>query len=130
MTELTPGFTLAQLIEKTADELRSLRQKPHPDAVMQFTGCELELAVSLKAEAGGGIKFWLVDASAKASGETVSKVKLTFGPLTEEAAELASRIPLVGPGFPSGAYLSYKSSSGPVVATDNEATGKGGGDPI
>lgn len=88
-----PGFTLAQLIEKTADELRSLKKKPREDAVMQFTGCELELAVTIKAEASGGIKFWLVDASAKTAGETVSKVKLSFGPLKDKF------------GFPIGGAL-------------------------
>jgi hypothetical protein len=46
---------------------------------MLFKGCDLELAVTVKGEAGGGIKFWVVDASTKIAGETVSKVKLSFG---------------------------------------------------
>ena len=75
-----PGFTLAQLIENTADELRKLRKTPPEQAVIQFTGCELELAVTIAAEAGGGIKFWVVDASGKTSGKTISRVKLSFGP--------------------------------------------------
>lgn len=81
MAKVHPGFTLAQLIETTADELRTVGKIPKDDAVMQFTGCELELAVKVSAEAGGGIKFWLVDLSAKGSAETISKVKLSFGPL-------------------------------------------------
>ena len=81
MAKPHPGFTLSQLIETTASELRAVRAKQPADAVMQFQGCEMELAVSIGAEAGGGIKFWLMDASAKAKGETVSKVKLSFGPL-------------------------------------------------
>ncbi len=83
-----PGFTLSQLIEQTAEDLKNA-QKPKKDAIMQSTGCELELAVTVGAEAGGGIKFWLVDASAKASGETVSKVKLTFGPLPGQVVAYA-----------------------------------------
>ena len=80
MANVHPGFTLSQLIETTVSELKAAR-KPDKDAVMQFTGCELELTVTIGAEAGGGIKFWLVDASAKGNVENVSKVKLTFGPL-------------------------------------------------
>jgi hypothetical protein len=42
----------------------------------------LELAVTLTAETGGEIKFLLVGAaSAKAKGETVSRIKLSFGPI-------------------------------------------------
>jgi hypothetical protein len=76
-----PGFTLAQLIQSTADELRKVKADKSADAVMQFTGCELELAVTIGTEGGGGIKFWLVDLSAKASAESVSRVKLSFGPI-------------------------------------------------
>ncbi len=82
MAKAHPGFTLAQLIETTANELRTVRDKAKTkdDPVLQFEGCELELAVRVKAEAGGGIKFWLADLSGKATAETVSKVKLSFGP--------------------------------------------------
>jgi hypothetical protein len=79
-----PSFTLTQLIERTADELRKLKKKPPADAVMQFRGCELELAVTLSAEAGGKIKFWLAEVSSQAKGETVSRIKLSFGPLEED----------------------------------------------
>jgi Trypsin-co-occurring domain 2 len=74
------GLSLSELIESTANELRIARDKvKDQDAVMQFNGCELELAVTVKGEAGGGIKFWVVDASTKIAGEAVSKVKLSFG---------------------------------------------------
>lgn len=89
MTNAHLGFTLSQLIEKTAEDLKSA-QKPEKDAVMQFTACELELAVTVSAEAGGGIRFWLVDASAKGKAETVSKVKLTFGPLPGKVVAYAA----------------------------------------
>jgi len=48
---------------------------------MQFEKCELELAVTVSGEASTGIRFWLIDAGAKIKGETVSKVKLSFGPV-------------------------------------------------
>jgi len=81
MAKALPKFTLGQLIEQTAQELRELQNRPPQDAVMQFTSCELELAVTVSAELGGGIKFTLIDFSAKGSAENASKVKLSFGPL-------------------------------------------------
>jgi Trypsin-co-occurring domain 2 len=73
------SFTLAELINHTSDELRQARRaKRNEDGVMVFKSCELELSVTVKAEAGGGIRFWVVDASSKVSGETVSKIKLSF----------------------------------------------------
>jgi Trypsin-co-occurring domain 2 len=92
MTNVHPGFTLSQIIEGTADELRELKRKPRrDDAVMQFTECEVELAVTLQAEAQGKMRFWLVDASSKVSGETVSRVKIKFGPADGFAGVVAVR---------------------------------------
>jgi Trypsin-co-occurring domain 2 len=74
------GFSLSELIVSVSNDLRVAREEVKgKDPVMQFKGCDLELAVTVKGEAGGGIKFWLVDASTKVAGETVSKVKLSFG---------------------------------------------------
>jgi hypothetical protein len=73
------AFSLSELIESTADELRIAHEKVRgQDPVMQFDGCQLELAVTVKGEAGGGVKFLAVNASTKVAGETVSKVKLNF----------------------------------------------------
>src|SRR5262249_18403125 len=74
------GLTLSELIVSTSNELRVAHEKvKDQDTVMRFNGCDLELAVTVKGEAGGGIKFWVADASTKVAGETVSKVKLSFG---------------------------------------------------
>lgn len=54
MAKAIPAFTLGRLIQKTADELRILEKQPRQDTVMQFTSCELELAVTVSAEVGGG----------------------------------------------------------------------------
>ena len=76
------GFSLADLIESTANELREAEGRPKQgDAMMEFKGCEIELAVTVKGEAGGGIRFWVVDASAKVGAERISKVKLSFAPI-------------------------------------------------
>jgi hypothetical protein len=73
------SFTLAELIDHTADELRQARHaKRIEDGVMIFKSCELEIAVTVKAEASGGFRFWVIDASGKVAGETVSKIKLSF----------------------------------------------------
>jgi hypothetical protein len=53
---------------------------------MEFKGCELELAVTVKGETGGGIRFWVIDASAKIGAERVSKIKLSFGPIAGKEA--------------------------------------------
>lgn len=74
-------FTLGQLIKNTANELRDARAQTASDAVMQFEKCELELAVSTKADAKGGFKFHFIEAGVSVSGETVSKIKLSFGPI-------------------------------------------------
>ena len=87
MAKAHPGFTLSQLIETTADELRAASKKADDDAVMQFEGCELELAVTVGAEGETGIKFWLVSASARAKAETISKIKLSFGPVEGKPAQ-------------------------------------------
>jgi hypothetical protein len=47
-------FTLSELIVSTSSELRvAHEQAKDKDAVMLFKGCDLELAVTLKGEAGG-----------------------------------------------------------------------------
>jgi len=74
----TKGFTLAELIDHTSNELRRARRVRIEDAVIIFKGSELELSVTVKAEASGGFRFWVVDASGKLAGETVSKIKLSF----------------------------------------------------
>lgn len=88
----TAAFSLSALIKATADELRAARAKAKKDAVIQLTACEIELAVTVTAEAGGGIKFWLVDASAKGSGQSMSRIKLSFEPVTDLASIDPSRI--------------------------------------
>ena len=93
MTSPTSGFSLADLIESTANELREAHKRPRQgDAVMEFKGCELKLAVTVKGEAGAGIRFWVVDASTKVAAERVSKIKLSLGPLPTAQLWL-SRLP-------------------------------------
>lgn len=75
------GIGLGDLISRTAAEIRKARDAaPKDDAVLTLTDCELELAVTVGAEVGGGIKVWLIDVSGKAKAEQVSRIKLKFGP--------------------------------------------------
>jgi hypothetical protein len=76
-----PGFTLSQMIKNVAQELRDLKPDVGAKPVIKFEGCEIELAVIVGAEAGGGFKFWVIDAETKATAETSSKVTLKFGPV-------------------------------------------------
>lgn len=81
--ESPKGITLSELIRTTSEELTKARVVA-ADAVMQFDKCELELAVSVKAEAKGGFKFWVLEAGGGVAGETVSKVKISFAPVSGE----------------------------------------------
>ena len=74
---MTDGVTLSELIESTAAELRRVQPRVN-DPVIEFTGCELELAVTLKSEGKAGIRFYIVSADASVASETVSRVKVTF----------------------------------------------------
>lgn len=83
-------ITLSSLIEAAGDELRKARAKTVPDPVMQFTGCEIELDVKLGAEGGGGIKIWVLELGGKVSKEKSGTIKLTFGPVGQVIAAVAS----------------------------------------
>jgi hypothetical protein len=73
---------LADLIVTTAQEIRKARDASAEkgDPVLSLEGCELELKVSVSAEANAGIKVWLLDLSAKGSAERASTITLKFGP--------------------------------------------------
>jgi Trypsin-co-occurring domain 2 len=76
------GLELSEIIRSAAEELRKANEiTADLPKVMRFSGCDIELSVTVKAEGGGGLKFWIVDASAKAAKENVSKIKLSFGPI-------------------------------------------------
>lgn len=85
-------FTLSELIKSVSEELQKARAEPDK-AIIQLEKCELELAVSVKGEAKGGIKFWIVDAGAKVSGETISKIKVSFAPVAGKPAAAYQAIP-------------------------------------
>lgn len=90
---LERALSLSELILHTASEIQDAYQKSSATKTMQFSGCELELAVSVKVEAGGGFKFWLVEASGKASGETSSKIRLSFGALSSGPLQFSATLP-------------------------------------
>jgi hypothetical protein len=74
------GLTLSQLVAHTAEELRRVKeQEPSPeDAVMQFTECEMELAVKITVEGSAGIKIYIVNVGAKGAREATHTVRLKF----------------------------------------------------
>ena len=73
------ALSLDQIVRNVAAQLHQLRKDPPPDPVIEFTGCEIELSVKATVQAGGGIKFYIFTAEAKAGTEQVSKIKLKFG---------------------------------------------------
>jgi hypothetical protein len=76
-------FSLAELVKTTADELRAIHaDEPAADkAVMKFTECEIELAVTVKADAKGKVKFWVVEGGLGGGYENGQKVTLKFSAL-------------------------------------------------
>jgi hypothetical protein len=85
---------LKALILNTATQIREAREQAKEeateaghDAVMEFSGCEIELAVKATFEAGVGVKFWVLDLSTKGSAEGASKIKLTFGAIAGHGAQ-------------------------------------------
>lgn len=71
--------SIERLIGELADGIRNAQSSANnKKAVIQLDECEIELAVTVSAEAGGGIKFSLLSANAKTSSAKVSKIKLTF----------------------------------------------------
>lgn len=84
MAESSKGVSLSELIKSTSEELAKARVDP-ANAIMQLDKCELELAVSVKADAKGGFKFWVIEAGGGVAGERVSKVKVSFSPMEGKA---------------------------------------------
>lgn len=76
-------FSLAELVQTTADELRAIHanEPPLDRAVMKFTECEVELAVMVKADAKGKVKFWVIEGGIGGSYENGQKITLKFSAL-------------------------------------------------
>lgn len=83
-------LTIDAIVRDVANQLHSLSTDPPNNPVIQLTGCEIELSVKVVVEGGGGIKFYVFDASAKASEEETSKIKLTFGAVGQPLVMVAN----------------------------------------
>jgi len=81
------GFKLSELIETAANEIREARKEKIDDPVMEFSGCEISLAVTVAAEGEAGFRFWIVNAKAGAKVETISHITLKFGAIQGSAVQ-------------------------------------------
>jgi len=80
MANKEPALSLDAIVRDVANQLHRLREDPVPkDPVIQFSGCEIELSVKATVEGGGGVRFYIFSAEAKAAKEHLSKIKLSFG---------------------------------------------------
>ena len=80
MAEKEPALSLDAIVRDVANQLQRLRENPLPkDPVIRFSGCEIELSVKATVEGGGGVRFYIFSAQAKAANEQLSKIKLSFG---------------------------------------------------
>ena len=89
----TESLALSDLILHASSEIRIAKEKIQEggsDPVIQLSECELELAVTFKNEAKAGIKIWVVEAGANLSGETVSRIKMKFGPVAGNKAQFGA----------------------------------------
>jgi len=90
MQEMPKLVSLSDLVRTTADELRAIHNAEPKDAVMQFSGCEVELDVVAQADAKGKLKFWVVEAGAGVSYGNTQKVKLKFSPIASAPIQAAA----------------------------------------
>lgn len=93
-------LTLSELIKDTSAQIRQARDEAPKDTVMQFERCELELAVSLVNDGSGKIKFLVFSAGLGAKEGTISKVKLSFGPIAGKDTVAFVGTPNTGKGEP------------------------------
>lgn len=83
-------LSIDAIVRDVAAQLHALRKDPPPsDPVIAFSGCEIELSVKATVQAGGGIRFYVFTAEAKATQEQVSKIKLKFGAAGTDLVMLA-----------------------------------------
>jgi len=85
MAQPPKPMSLSEFIRSTSDELAKARTESDK-AIMQLEKCELELEIKVTAEAGGGFKFWIAEASGKVAGERTNTIKVSFVPLTGNPA--------------------------------------------
>jgi len=72
------ALSLDVIVRDVATQLHKLRSKPPVDPVIILKECEIELSVKATVEGGGGIKFYIFSAEAKAGSEQASKITLKF----------------------------------------------------
>lgn len=78
---MATGFSLAELITHTANELRkAAAERGSRKPVMQLAQCEIELAVTVRTDVEGGFKFFVIDFTTAATYQTASTIRLSFAP--------------------------------------------------
>ena len=77
-------FSIAELIGGLTEGLHDAHDRANAagrEPVVELTDCEIELSVSATYEGGGGVKFWILNASGGASTGSVSKIRMKFQPI-------------------------------------------------
>lgn len=76
------AMPLADLIKQVTDEL--IEAEEHAQSrgrfVMELQECMLELALSVQADARGGLRVWVIEVGAGASRAVTNTVRVTFVP--------------------------------------------------
>ena len=76
-------IALSDLIEYVAASLIQAQEKAQQrgQAVMQFSECEIECAVEVEKEGGGGIKVWILELRGGAKKTEHNTISVKFSPI-------------------------------------------------
>jgi methionine synthase II (cobalamin-independent) len=71
---------LNQVVDEIAKALRQAQAdaEKRGGAIMKFEECELEFAVQVESEAGGGLKVWVLEFKAGMKRNEANTIKLKF----------------------------------------------------
>lgn len=85
--------SLGDLITEAATQLRDAANAAGEDPVMSFQECELEMAVSVEHEGGGGIRIHVVELGGSRRKTNSNTVRVRFTNLPERPIVLSVAAP-------------------------------------
>jgi len=91
------NIELAKLIQTVTDQLRTARDTANKnDPILDLAECELELAVEVTNEGGGGIRVWVFELGGRRTKLNSNTVKVKLAPHDKQ-------VPIAFMALPEGA---------------------------
>lgn len=82
------SIELGELVRQLRTELKVLRaEAADDDLTFLVEGVEIELQTVVTREAGGQVKFWVIEAGGKGADAVTQKVKLQLKPESASSAD-------------------------------------------